>query len=145
MAIHLTVNAIPVAQSRPRFTRQGKFVKTYDPPKSKAYKKLVRQEVLKQYHDEPIAKGNPLILQVTFYRSIQKSLSKAEHERRLKGDILPFIKPDIDNYFKAVTDALTGVIWADDNQITDVKMSKRYSDNPRTEILVWKIEEGAKK
>ena len=142
--IKIVIPLQPVAQSRPRFARRGKFVTTYDPPKSKAYKKLVRQEVLKQYHDEPIAKGNPLILQVTFYRSIQKSLSKAEHERRLRGDILPFVKPDIDNYFKAVTDALTGVIWADDNQITDVKMSKRYSDSPRTEIVIWRAKEGEK-
>ena len=143
--IKIIIPLEPVAQSRPRFSNRGKFVKAYDPPKSKAYKKQVRMIAQQQYHDEPIAKGNPLILEVTFYRSIQKSLSKAEHERRLKGDILPFVKPDIDNYFKAVTDALTGVIWADDNQITDVKMSKRYSDNPRTEILVWKIEEGVNK
>lgn len=142
--IKIIIPLEPVAQSRPRFTRQGKFVKTYDPPKSKAYKKQVMMIAQQQYHDEPIAKGNPLILQVTFYRSIQKSLSKAEHERRLRGDILPFVKPDIDNYFKAVTDALTGVIWADDNQITDVKMSKRYSDNPRTEIIIWRVEEGVK-
>lgn len=142
--IKIVIPLEPVAQSRPRFARRGKFVTTYDPPKSMTYKKQVRMIAHQQYRDEPIAKGNPLILQVTFYRSIQKSLSKAEHERRLKGDILPFVKPDIDNYFKAVTDALTGVIWADDNQITDVKMSKRYSDSPRTEIIIWRVEEGVK-
>ena len=142
--IKIVIPLEPVAQGRPRFSSRGKFVTTYDPPKSMTYKKQVRMIAQQQYHDEPIAKGNPLILQVTFYRSIQKSLSKAEHERRLKGDILPFVKPDIDNYFKAVTDALTGVIWADDNQITDVKMSKRYSDSPRTEIIIWRVEEGVK-
>lgn len=142
--IKIVIPLEPVAQGRPRFSNRGRFVTTYDPPKSMAYKKKVRLIAQQQYHNEPIAKGNPLILRVTFYRSIQKSMSKAEHERRLKGETLPFVKPDIDNYFKAVTDGLTGVIWADDNQITDVQMSKRYSDNPRTEILVWEIEEGVK-
>lgn len=143
--IKIVIPLEPVAQGRPRFSNRVRFVTTYDPPKSMAYKKQVRMIAQQQYHDEPIAKGNPLILQVTFYRSIQKSMSKAEYQRRLKGETLPFVKPDIDNYFKAVTDGLTGVIWADDNQITDVQMSKRYSDKPRTEITIWKIEEGVNK
>ncbi|WP_338054164.1 RusA family crossover junction endodeoxyribonuclease [Schleiferilactobacillus perolens] len=36
--IRIEVPGDPVAQGRPRFARRGKFVSTYDPPKSRAYK-----------------------------------------------------------------------------------------------------------
>lgn len=48
-------------------------------------------------------------------------------------------KPDIDNYFKAVTDALEGILYKNDGQIAAVTMQKLYSLNPRTEIEVEEI------
>jgi Holliday junction resolvase RusA-like endonuclease len=39
--IRIEVPGDPVAQGRPRFARRGKFVSTYDPPKSRAYKQEV--------------------------------------------------------------------------------------------------------
>ena len=142
--IKIIIPLEPVAQERPRFSNRGKFVTTYDPPKSKAYKKLVREMAQEQYHGQPIPKEKPLKVAVTFYRKIQKSTTKRDYQAKLDGLILPFKKPDIDNYFKAVTDGLSKVVWADDNQITDVEMYKRYSDEPRTEITIWEIEEEIK-
>lgn len=43
--ILMTLYGNPVAQGRPRFSRQGGFVKTYDPIKSKTYKALIRLEL----------------------------------------------------------------------------------------------------
>lgn len=39
--IRIEVPGDPVAQGRPRFARREKFVSTYDPPKSRAYKQEV--------------------------------------------------------------------------------------------------------
>ena len=36
-------------------------------------------------------------------------------------------------------DALSGVIWVDDNQVCDVITRKRYSENPRIEFKVYDI------
>ena len=44
----LVIYGEPVAQGRPRFSRRGNFVTTYDPPKSKAYKALVKRQALTQ-------------------------------------------------------------------------------------------------
>lgn len=76
-----------------------------------------------------------------FYRSVQKSVSKIERKRRLSNEHPPVVKPDIDNLFKAVTDACTGVIWHDDNQIVKVKMEKRYAEKPRVEMEINELGE----
>ncbi|WP_339970305.1 RusA family crossover junction endodeoxyribonuclease [Holzapfeliella sp. He02] len=53
---------------------------------------------------------------------------------------MPTAKPDVDNYFKGFTDALNGLVFEDDNQITEVHAYKFYSDNPRIELEVEEIE-----
>lgn len=134
--IKLTIPSEPIAQGRPRFVSRGKFVSTYDPPKSKAYKELVAQYAREQYHGEPL--DCPLYIVLNVFRPVQKSISKIERARRLSGAHRPTVKPDIDNYFKAVTDACTGIVWRDDALIVDAKMGKYYSEEPRVEIYVWR-------
>ena len=135
--IKIVIPLEPVAQGRPKFSSRSGFVKAYDPSKSRDYKKQVREIALEQYKEFPFASA--VKIDVTFYRRIQKSTTKTMYLKKLSGEILPIIKPDVDNYFKAVTDALKGIVWVDDNQITDVGMHKRYSDNPRTEINIWPL------
>ena len=48
----------------------------------------------------------------------------------------PTKKPDTDNIFKLVTDALSGVIYADDKQIVSCRVQKWYSEEPRTEVRI---------
>jgi len=137
--VKIIVKGEPVPMGRPRFARNGRFVKTYTPTKSIAYKMLIKAGIRNQYHDEPVT--GPLHVELNVYRSIQKSNSKKEHAKRLSGAHRPIVKPDIDNYFKAVTDACTGLLWVDDAQIVSTRSNKYYSDDPRVELTVTKIEE----
>jgi len=43
-------------------------------------------------------------------------------------------KPDVDNYVKLLFDALTGIVWLDDAQVTDLHVSKRFG--ARDEVIV---------
>jgi Holliday junction resolvase RusA-like endonuclease len=49
---------------------------------------------------------------------------------------------DLDKYERALGDALTGVVWADDAQIVQKVSSKAWGPTPRTEILVETIGHG---
>lgn len=137
MQIDLVINAEPVAQGRPRFSRRGSYVSTYDPPKSKQYKALCQQQLQQQYSKKQLEM--PIGIDVKFYRSIQKATSKKDRELKLRGVIRPVVKPDVDNFYKAVTDAMTGIIYHDDNQIVEVNMAKYYGNKPRTEIKIYTI------
>lgn len=135
--IELIVYGNPVAQGRPRFSRQGGFVKAYDPIQSKSYKQLIRlelQPLLSNPDFKPIDKACCLNLKV--FRAIPKSFSKKKRYAASEGAIRPTTKPDADNYVKGVLDALNGIVVKDDSQIVDIVAKKFYSDTPRIEAVV---------
>jgi Holliday junction resolvase RusA-like endonuclease len=46
------------------------------------------------------------------------------------------VKPDGDNLAKAALDGLKGIAWADDSQVCRLLVEKRYSMDPRVEIVI---------
>jgi crossover junction endodeoxyribonuclease RusA len=49
-------------------------------------------------------------------------------------------KRDIDNHNKLWMDAGTGILWTDDEQIQDLRITKNYDkNNPRIELFVEKL------
>lgn len=132
---------VPVQQQRPRARRLGNGIMLYDPSKVKQFKILVgnmAREQMKQNNWQRF-ESRPLMLDVTFYRPIQQSISKAEHDRRARHEVLPTVKPDNSNYLKSLEDALNGIVWKDDALITDIRARKRYAEQPRIEIEVEEI------
>jgi Holliday junction resolvase RusA-like endonuclease len=52
-------------------------------------------------------------------------------------------KPDIDNLLKSLKDALTGLLWRDDRQISDVHAHKRMAagnEAPHVDVVVKQVE-----
>ena len=129
----------PVEQARPRATRMGRGIRLYDPKKVSVYKKQLAMMYKFQYKEEPL--DGPLRVEIGFYRHVQSSISKKERELRLSGSHRPVVKPDTDNYIKSTLDGLNGLLWEDDNQIVDLVAHKYYSDKPRVEIEVTKLDE----
>ena len=127
----------PVEQARPRATRYGRSIRVYDPPKVSKYKKQLARLARSQYKDEPL--DGMIEVEISFYRQVQKSLSKKERARRLSGEHRPTVKPDLDNYIKSTLDALNGILWTDDARIVDLHAHKYYSDRPRIEITVREL------
>lgn len=133
--LKFTVPGEPCAQGRPRFTTAGGYPRAYDPAKSRNYKAFAKyiatHEALKQgwkYNELPLA------ITVTAYLSIASSKPKKFKEAALKAEELPTKKPDVDNIFKAVTDALSGVLYKDDKQICRAVVNKYYDIEPRLEV-----------
>ncbi len=111
----------------------------YDPKPTAVFKKTLRAMASEQYEGEPLE--GQLLVDITFYRPIQKSLSKKERLLRLLGAHRPIVKPDLDNYIKSAFDALNGVLWADDAMVVDLHAKKFYSEHPHITIEVSEIAE----
>lgn len=134
----IIVNEEPKSQSRPRFNSYTK--KAYEKADITNYKKKVGYAA-KQVIKKPIEKGIPLKMEVDFYMKTPKALSGVKKNAyNIDKELIRVIKkPDIDNLLKAILDGLNGVAFADDNQITDVTVKKRYSFKPRVEIIIKEV------
>ena len=132
--VSFTIPGNPVAQGRPRAARRGNRIMMYDPKPSKDYKEYVA-EIAKEYAPEEPTEA-ALGVQMKIYREIPKSTTKKDRKLINEGLKRPVVRPDTDNYTKAILDALNGIIYKDDSQIVDLKASKYYSDDPRVEIKI---------
>ena len=129
----------PVAQGRPRFSRQGGFVKAYDPAKSRDYKSYVRLIAAQNAPDSPVEGAIEFSLRI--YRAIPKGMPKYKREAAKAGALRPVTKPDVSNVLKGVEDALKGVWYKDDSQIVGYGvLGKWYDERPRIEIMMRELD-----
>ena len=131
--IEFTINGECVPKARPRFS---KFGHVYTTPKTRAYENIVKSTAI---DNRVPCITTALRVELIIYKSIPKSFSKKKRELANEGKIYPVVKPDIDNYVKAVLDGLNGVLFVDDKQIVDFRAAKRYSDRPRVEVTAWSV------
>ncbi|MCU2262215.1 RusA family crossover junction endodeoxyribonuclease, partial [Enterococcus faecalis] len=113
----ITIPMTPKPQSRPRFARRGRYVQTYEDSTMKTYKQQVKT-YLRRAKPKLIEKG-PIMAHVTFYVQAPKSALSNKQKRldvKLERKYCDK-KPDLDNYFKAVTDAAEGILYKNDGQI----------------------------
>lgn len=127
--ITFTVSGDPVAKARPRLGRGGRV---YTPEKTKTWEQVIAYSAPRQKY---LIKG-PIRVDVWIYRPIPKSWSAKKKEHAEWGELRPVVKPDIDNYAKAVFDALNGIIWEDDSQIVECRLYKYYANKPRIEVEI---------
>ena len=136
--VNFRVDGEPVGKGRPRFARQGGFVKAYTPAKTAKWEDVVRSHARDAMGmSEPLE--GPLALSVRVWKCIPASWSKKKQQDAVTSEIRPTGKPDIDNYVKAVMDAGNGILWVDDSQVVELHSMKAYSKYPCVEIFVAEI------
>lgn len=131
--IEFTINGECVPKARPRFSKYGHV---YTTPKTRAYEKIVKTTAID--NNVPCI-TTALKIKIMVYKSIPKSFNKEKRRLAESGKILPVVKPDVDNYVKAVLDGLNGILFLDDKLICDLSVGKRYSNYPRVEVTAWII------
>lgn len=141
MQISFTVLGEPQGKGRPKFSRQGGFVKTYTPDKTVLYENLIRTEYLRQCPSLRFADKEPLTMHIRAYYSIPKSVSRKRQAAMAEGLIRPVKKPDADNIIKVVADALNKLAYRDDADLVQVSLIKFYSRQPRLEVEIESLEE----
>ena len=138
--IKFTIPGEPCAQGRPRFSTLGGYVKAIDPAKSRNQKAFIK------YLATTAAKQQcwtytylPLYVEIIAYMGIPKSKSKKWRAAAIRGQERPTKKPDVDNLFKLVTDALSGILYNDDKQIVSCRVQKWYSEEPQTKVKITEV------
>lgn len=125
-------------KGRPRFARQGTFVKTYTDAKTLTYEKSIQT-----YAKKAMGSTSPLIGAVAAYLHIgipiPPSYSKTRQKACIEGLERPTKKPDIDNIVKAVLDGMNGIVYLDDKQVVDLHLTKVYSSKEGIDIMVKEI------
>ena len=133
--VMFNVDCNPVGKGRPRFRRQGNFVRTYSDKKTLDFEKLVRQAAIRAMgSSEPLE--TPVALFCYVRLPVPQSHSKKRTTACLEGLERPAKKPDLDNIVKAVSDAINTIIFKDDAQVVSLHATKKYDINPGIEILV---------
>ena len=122
-------------KGRVRFVRQTG--RTYTPDATAQSMYDVRDAYLRAAGGASAPKGTPVRVWVQTWRPLPRSRPKRvewEHDT---------FKPDADNQLKLILDALNGVAWADDTQVTDVELHKhartRAADERTLVCVEWPV------
>jgi len=97
----------------------------------------IRSAGLPHRLDEPFA-GAPLQVTLTFLMPPPQTMVR--HGRLLRT--WPITRPDTDNLCKAVLDALTELLWADDNVVVRLALEKRHAQPgtlPRCQVRIEEL------
>ena len=112
----------PVPFSRPRF---GKSKQVFDSPRYSAFKKALGYQARTAMRGKEILTG-AVKMKITFYK--RRKISSRQFG-------------DVDNLMKAVLDALNGVCYVDDSQVTELYGVKKFSDKPKIVIQIEEVKE----
>lgn len=137
--IRFRIPGQPQGKGRARaFVRNG-HVGHYTPAKTRSYEGVITTLAMEAMQGREPSK-KPIRINIMCLFEVPQSWPQWKREAALRGEILPTVKPDLDNVEKAVKDALNGVVWRDDCQVVADSKESRYSDTPEVIVAVWEIE-----
>ena len=134
--IRFTVPGEPQGKGRPRFANGH----AYTPEKTREYEDTVKACFWAVSRGFSYGAGISLVVRIRAVYGLRKAEKTEIRRMKLCGLLAPTKKPDIDNILKIVCDALNGVAWHDDAQITEAHIEKVYGIEPRVEIWIEEAE-----
>ena len=99
--------------------------------------KIIKELIRAQYKGEIIDVA--IQCDLTFFMPIPKATRKKKRLLMLCDQLRPEGTPDRTNMAKLYEDLLQGIVIRKDSKIVDGRVSKFYSENPRTEIHIEPI------
>lgn len=140
--IKFSVPGQPFGKQRPKFSRAGKHVKTYTPEETENYENLVKLMYQQSAKGKKFKDYDMLDVRIIAYYGIPKSTSKKRRRLMLEHKIRPTKKPDWDNIGKIICDSLNLIAYHDDSNVVDAQVRKFYSENPRVDVIIRRIDPG---
>jgi Holliday junction resolvase RusA-like endonuclease len=137
--ITVIVSGEPVAKGRARMTRRG-FA--YTPAATRKYEAHARLAAQIAMDGRPPI-DVPVRVELLVELPIPGSWSRRKAEGAITGDVRPTSRPDIDNYTKAILDAINTIVIVDDSQVVDLRAVKKFSVAPKMVATIFPIEAAA--
>ncbi len=115
--IKLVIPGRPVPKARPRLATQA-TMNVYTPKRTKEYEKLVGYTALDKAKGKMLEKDISLSIKLYF-------------KDRTYGDL--------DNYAKAISDGLQGVVFGNDKQVAKLYVERYIDENERAEVEIREV------
>lgn len=131
-----TILGEPKGKQRPKFTTIAGHPRAITPQQTVNYENLVKLEYQAQCGNAFFSDKQPVFVTIDCFMAIPKSTSHLKRRQMLYELIRPMKKPDWDNVGKIICDSLNGIAYRDDSQITDARVRKFYSDQPRVVVTI---------
>lgn len=140
--IYFIVDGKVQPKQRPRVFR-NKYTgrtQTITPQATVDYENKVKASFYEACDGEKFFLTGAVQMTVNVYVAIAKSTPKKTREKMLTGELKPISRTgDLDNLFKAISDALNGVAYDDDSQIIEATIRKFYGEQARAEITIREV------
>lgn len=139
----LVVHGTPVGKGRPRFVRATG--RTYTPDQTVSAENAIRDVWINTGRTR--CADGPLEIIVTLWLNRPQGHYKRDGTLSAAGQRSPrpTKRPDLDNSLKLCCDALNGLAYRDDAQITDATVHKLWcypNETPRTVIELYPADDG---
>lgn len=133
----------PRGKGRPRsrvaWTKDDKpFVSVYTDAETRKYETALAWQAKAAMRGRPPLEG-PLAVYVQAFFTIPKSWPMKKRDAALSGVVRPTGAPDWDNISKML-DALNDIVWRDDSQVVDARITKLYSERAVLSVEVRELE-----
>ena len=136
--LDFTVYAKAVGKGRPRLTTRGGYAHAYTPAKTREFENLVGWSAKRAMCQRlPVASGRALFVQITV--SLVPPLSWSKKRRIEAFGAFCSKKPDTDNVTKAILDAMNGIVYEDDAQVTGLVVQKFYAEKDEINIKIFTL------
>lgn len=143
MKIKIVVHGDPMGKQRPKATSIGNHARVYTPKNTvqyeskiiSAYKEQVGDFVAFQEPDEEVYATIIAYFQLQKTHYGKRGINQSGQDK-LNGKVNPTKAPDCDNIAKIVLDALNGLAFHDDSQVTMLLVMKVYSEQPKVEVTL---------
>lgn len=135
--VQFTIPGTPQGKARAR-TFRNKYTgksQSITPEKTVLYENWIKDCYLSAT-DEKWLDKQPLSMSIMAFFEIPKSTTKKDRKLIETGALHPVKKPDADNIAKVVCDALNGVAYKDDTQITMLTISKHFAKDCEPCVIV---------
>lgn len=129
-----------IGKGRPRFARRGAHVIAYTPEKTKAYESEIKAAASAAMAGSQVITG-AVHIDIVIHVEPPASWSKKRRAEALGDAVYPIGKPDIDNVTKGILDAMNGIVYADDKQVVQMTVAKRYFEPAGVVVRVGIVEQ----